>query len=83
MNQIKEQFKRHLHILELKESKISKAKAELKSIEQMKLFFLSLCDDNSQVEMVNTNNEIFPFDINDIINYVKNIINEYNILKGF
>lgn len=70
--------------MESKWSKSDKENAELKSIEQMKQYFLSISnvDNDNQIQMATSNEIIYPFDLNDIIIYVKNIINEYEVLRG-
>jgi hypothetical protein len=50
----------------------------------MKQYFLSISnvDNDNQIQMATSNEIIYPFDLNDIIIYVKNIINEYEVLRG-
>ena len=50
----------------------------------MKQFYFSLCEDPYQLQIAHSNSEqsILPFDFNDLIAYVQNLISEYKIIKG-
>lgn len=78
LDQIKSAFVNYIKILESRET------IATKSIEQMKQFCNSLYDENELQLQVKTNEteSLFPFNISEIITFVKTLIFEYKSLRG-